>query len=84
MLTCDTCGADRWDDQESCPHCGNRSAWYKPGPIQIRTECLRIQAGWSQEQEQQRRSGAYRRVEWLAAEVTGEAGRVNRKGPRDD
>jgi hypothetical protein len=84
MLTCNTCGYTRFGDDESCAHCGNVAAWYRPSPIELRVACLQIQSRWTATEEQQRRSGAYRRVEWLAAEVAGESGRVNRKGRSDD
>jgi len=54
MLTCNTCGQVRFDDQDRCPLCGNVAAWYRPSPIELRVACLRIQQGWTASQEQER------------------------------
>jgi hypothetical protein len=53
------------------PNPADRDADYLPTPAEIRTACLRIQAGWDEVEEECRRTGSLSRASSVQEVVAG-------------
>ena len=56
MKLCSTCGTERDDDVDYCPHCGNHAHCWLPTKAEIAAACEQIQGKWGKVKELARRA----------------------------